>query len=40
MTPIIDEQDSNKNTGRIIPIYPSTYNLSQNILRKNNRKCF
>lgn len=33
-TPIIDEQDSNKNTGRIIPIYPSTYNLSQNILRK------
>ena len=34
MTPIIDEQDSNKNTGRIIPIYPSTYNLSQNILRK------
>ena len=34
MMPIIDEQDSNKNTGRIIPIYPSTYNLSQNILRK------
>ena len=34
MTPIIDEQDSNKNTGRIIPIYTSTYNLSQNILRK------
>ena len=34
MKPIIDEQDSNKNTGRIIPIYPSTYNLSQNILRK------
>ena len=34
MTPIIDEQNSNKNTGRIIPIYPSTYNLSQNILRK------
>lgn len=34
MIPIIDEQDSNKNTGRIIPIYPSTYNLSQNILRK------
>lgn len=34
MTPIIDEQDSNKNTGRIIPIYSSTYNLSQNILRK------
>ena len=34
MTPIIDEQDSNKNPGRIIPIYPSTYNLSQNILRK------
>ena len=34
MTPIIDEQNSNKNTGRIIPIYPSTYNLSQNIFRK------
>ena len=23
-----------QNTGRIIPIYPLTYNLSQNIIRK------
>ena len=34
MTPIIDDEDSNKNTSRIIPIYPTTYNLSQNSLRK------
>lgn len=34
MTPIFDEEYTNKNTGRIIPIYPSTYNLSQNTLRK------
>ena len=34
MTPIFDEKNSNKNTGRIIPIYPSINNLSQNILRK------
>lgn len=34
MTPIFDEENSNKNTGRIIPIYPSTFNLSQNTLRK------
>jgi len=25
---------SNKNTGKIIPIYPLTYNLSQNTIRK------
>lgn len=34
MTPIFDEENSNKNTGRIIPIYPSINGLSQNTLRK------
>lgn len=34
MTPVIEDAEINRNTGRIIPIYPSTYNLSQNILRK------
>jgi len=34
MTPTFDEENGNKNTGRIIPIYPSTYDLSQNNLRK------
>ena len=34
MTPIFDEENSNKNTGRIIPIYPSVNGLSQNALRK------
>lgn len=34
MTPIFDEENSNKNTGRIIPIYPSINGLSQNALRK------
>jgi len=34
MTPIFDEQASNKNTGRIIPIYPSIGELPQNALRK------
>jgi len=32
--PIFDEENINKNTGKIIPIYPSTYDLSQNMLRK------
>ncbi len=32
--PIFDNENSNKNTGKIIPIYSSTYNLSQNTLRK------
>lgn len=32
--PVFDLSNSNKNTGRIIPIYPSIYELSQNILRK------
>lgn len=34
MSPLFDEEDSNKNTGRIIPIYPSINELPQNTLRK------
>lgn len=34
MTPTFDDENTNKNTGRIIPIYSSTYDLSQNNLRK------
>ena len=34
MSPKFDEGENTKNTGRIIPIYPLTYNLSQNNLRK------
>ena len=34
MTPTFDKEESTKNTGRIIPIYPSTFNLTQNTLRK------
>lgn len=30
---VFDEESKNKNTGKIIPIYPSTYNLSQNTIR-------
>ncbi len=33
-SPVFDRIDSNKNTGKIIPIYPLTYNLSQNTLRR------
>ena len=33
MSPVFDEESTNKNTGKIIPIYSSTYELSQNILR-------
>ena len=33
-SPVFDEEGVDKNTGRIIPIYPLTYNLSQNIIRK------
>ena len=32
-SPVYDEGDSKKNTGRIIPLYPSTYGLSQNSIR-------
>ena len=34
MSQKFDEGENTKNTGRIIPIYPLTYNLSQNNLRK------
>ena len=33
-SPVFDDIDKTQNTGRIIPIYPLTFNLSQNILRK------
>lgn len=33
MSPTFDEENTSKNTGKIIPIYPSTYELSQNVLR-------
>lgn len=32
MSPTFDEEGKNKNTGKIIPVYPLTYNLS--------RKCY
>jgi ATP-dependent DNA helicase RecG len=33
-SPVFDEEETNKNTGKIIPIYPLTYNLSQNTIRQ------
>ena len=33
-SPVYDEINQNKNTGKIIPIYPLTYELKQNTLRK------
>ena len=33
-SPVFDEFGSTQNTGRIIPIYPLTYSLTQNTLRK------
>lgn len=33
-SPVFDDIDKSQNTGRIIPIYPLTFSLSQNILRK------
>ena len=32
-SPVFD-YDANKNTGKIIPLYPLTYNLSQNVIRQ------
>lgn len=32
-SPVFEDSDSIKNTGRIIPIYPLTYNLTQNTIR-------
>jgi ATP-dependent DNA helicase RecG len=34
MSPTFDEEGKNKNTGKIIPIYPLTYQLSQNAIRQ------
>lgn len=33
-SPIFEEEDKSKNTGKIIPLYPLTYNLSQNVIRQ------
>ena len=33
-SPVFDEEKTSKNTGKIIPIYPLTYNLSQNTIRQ------
>ena len=33
-SPVYEQEDSSRNTGKIIPIYPLTYNLTQNTIRK------
>lgn len=33
-SPVFDIEGINKNTGKIIPIYPLTYKLSQNVIRQ------
>ena len=33
-SPVFDEEGVDKNTGKIVPIYPLTSRLSQNVLRK------
>ena len=33
-SPVFDSIDTDKNTGKIIPLYPLTYNLSQNVIRQ------
>ena len=33
-SPVFDDEDGTKNTGKIIPIYPLTYSLSQNTIRQ------
>ena len=33
-SPVFEEADKSKNTSRIVPVYPLTYNLSQNNLRQ------
>ena len=33
-TPVFDEEGENKNTGIIMPVYPTTKNLSQNVIRQ------
>ena len=34
VSPVYDIKGINKNTGKIIPLYPLTYSLSQNVIRK------
>ncbi len=34
LSPVFDIEGNNKNTGKIIPIYPLTYRLSQNTIRQ------
>lgn len=38
MSPTFDEEGKNKNTGKIIPVYPLTYNLSRKCHKTNYRK--
>ena len=38
-SPVYDLDGTNKNTGKIIPIYPLTYKLSQNTMRKIMENC-
>ena len=33
-SPVFDEEGKKSNTGKIVPLYPLTYQLSQNVLRK------
>lgn len=33
-SPVFDDVNATKNTGKIIPLYPLTYNLSQNVIRQ------
>lgn len=33
-SPVFDDEKSNKNTGRILPVYPVTKNLNENTIRK------
>lgn len=33
-SPVFDSEATSKNTGKIIPIYPLTYELSQNVIRQ------
>lgn len=33
-SPVFDKKSLNKNTGKIVPIYPTTFNMPQNTLRK------
>lgn len=33
-SPVYDQKDVSKNTGKIVPVYPSTYGLPQSVLRK------